>query len=203
LNTTLYTVGHSNHSLEDFVALLKLNAVTAICDVRSQPVSAYTPHFSREPLAAELCHHGIAYVFLGSHLGGRSGNKACYLNGRLQYTRVMREPTFATGIERVKNGMQNFRIALMCSEKDPLGCHRALLVGRHLFQEGINLQHILSTGLTESHSELESRLLELCNIPDSDMFRDRAACIADAYQIQGDRVAHADAEVAQDVGNKE
>jgi uncharacterized protein (DUF488 family) len=196
LNNALFTVGHSNHSLEDFIALLKLHDVTAIGDVRSQPVSAYTPHFSREPLAAALAQHAIAYVFLGGYLGGRSSNKACYQNGRLQYSRVMQEPSFATGIERVKSGMQQFRIALMCSEKDPLGCHRALLVGRRLFQDGINLQHILSTGQTESHPELETRLLELCKMADGDMFRDRDACIADAYQVQGDRVAHADEQPA-------
>jgi uncharacterized protein (DUF488 family) len=192
LNDALYTVGHSNHSLEDFVGLIKPNGVTAIADVRSQPVSAYTPHFSREQLSKALAVHGIAYVFLGDLLGGRSSNMACYQKGRLQYSRVMQEPSFEMGIARVKSGMQQFHIALMCSEKDPLGCHRALLVGRRLFQDGMNLQHILSTGQTESHAAMETRLLHLCKISDGDMFRDRAACIADAYQVQGDRVAHAD-----------
>ena len=192
MTDTLYTVGHSNHSLEEFVALLKLNNVTAIGDVRSQPVSAYTPHFSREPLAAALAQRGVAYVFLGDHLGGRSSNRACYRNGRLQYSLVMQEPAFERGVERLKAGMQQYRIALMCSEKDPLGCHRALLVGRRLFQDGIDLKHISATGQTESHAALELRLLEICKIPEGDMFRDRDACIADAYQVQGDRVAHAD-----------
>lgn len=196
MNDTIFTVGHSNHSLENFIALLKLHNVDAIGDVRSQPVSTYTPHFSREPLAAALAQRGIAYVFLGNYLGGRSTNKACYRNGRLQYNLVMQERSFATGVERLKSGMQQFRIALMCSEKDPLGCHRALLVGRHLFQEGIKLQHISATGQTESHASLELRLLEFCKIPEGDMFRDRDACIADAYQVQGDRVAHADEQQA-------
>jgi uncharacterized protein (DUF488 family) len=192
LNAKLYTVGHSNLSLEDFVSLLTLHGVTAIGDVRSQPVSSYTPHFSREPLAAALAKNGIAYVFLGNYLGGRSSNKACYQNGRLQYSRVMKEPSFATGIERVKTGMQQFRIALMCSEKDPLTCHRALLVGRRLSQDGVCVEHILSTGEAESQPALETRLLAKCKIPDGDMFRDREECIADAYRVQGDRVAHAD-----------
>ncbi len=196
MKNALFTAGHSNHSLEDFIALLKLHDVTAIGDVRSLLVSAFTPHFSREPLAAALAQHGIAYVFLGGYLGGRSNNKACYKRGRLQYSRVKQEPSFASGIERAKSGMQQFRIALMCSEKDPLGCHCALLVGRRLFQDGINLQHILSKGQAESHPELERRLLELCKMPDGDMFRDRDACIADAYQVQGDRVSHADEQPA-------
>ena len=86
----------------------------------------------------------------------------------------------------------------MCSEKDPLGCHRALLVGRHLFASGISVQHILANGLTETQPELETRLLALCKMPDGDMFRDRNECIADAYQMQGDRVAHADEELAHE-----
>lgn len=195
MNNHLYTVGHSNHSMDEFIALLTQHGVTAIGDVRSQPVSTYTPHFSKTPLSAALALHGIAYVYLGDYLGGRSNNKACYQNGRLQYSRVLKEPTFDTGIERVKTGLQQHCIALMCSEKDPLGCHRALLVGRRLFQDGVPVQHILADATTETHTALETRLLALCNLTDGDMFRTRDECVADAYQIQGDRVAHADEEL--------
>ena len=192
MNATIYTIGHSNHSLECFLDLLTLYGITAVADVRSQPVSSYTPHFSRDSLTTALTQQSISYVFLGQQLGGRSTNRACYKNGRLQYTRLAREPSFDSGISRVKKGMTQFRIALMCSEKDPLGCHRALLVGRKLFSDGINVQHILANGDLEPHAALEMRLLTHCKLPEGDMFRDRNDCIADAYQIQGDRVAHAD-----------
>lgn len=189
----ILTVGHSNHSLQGWLDLLTLHGVKAIADVRSNPVSAYTPHFSRDALAPALGRAGIAYVFLGDLLGGRSANPACYLNGRLQYARLAAEPSFASGIERLKSGMHRYQIALMCSEKDPLGCHRALLVGRRLHQDRVDVRHILADGMVETHAALETRMLGVCRLPDSDLFRDRAACIEDAYQIQGDRVAHADA----------
>ncbi len=192
MNDVLYTIGHSNHSLQGFSDLLTLYSITAVGDLRSQPVSSYTPHFSRDALDVALRQQGISYVFLGQQLGGRSANRACYKNGRLQYSQLAREPSFHAGIARVKKGMAQFRIALLCSEKDPLGCHRALLVGRKLFADGINVQHIHANGQLESHATLELRLLALCKLPEGDMFRDRSACIADAYQIQGNRVAHAD-----------
>jgi uncharacterized protein (DUF488 family) len=192
MNATIYTIGHSNHSMEGFLDLLTIYSITAVADVRSQPVSTYTPHFSRETLTTALAQQTISYVFLGQQLGGRSTNQACYKNGRLQYSRLAREPSFDSGISRVKRGIEQFRIALMCSEKDPLGCHRALLVGRRLFSDGINVQHILANSELEPHAALEMRLLTHCKLPEGDMFRDRNDCIADAYQIQGNRVAHAD-----------
>jgi len=192
MNATIYTIGHSNHSHAGFLDLLTLYSINAVADVRSHPVSSYTPHFSRDALAPALTQQGISYVFLGRLLGGRSANQACYKNGRLQYERLAREPSFEAGIARVKAGMAKFRIAMMCSEKDPLGCHRALLVGRRLFADGIHVQHIHANGDSESHAAFELRLLKLCKMPDGDMFRDRNDCIADAYQVQGNRVAHAD-----------
>jgi uncharacterized protein (DUF488 family) len=188
----IFTVGHSNHRIEVLMDLLQQHGVTAIVDVRSKPVSNYTPHFSRDALAPELHRHQVAYVFLGDCLGGRSANPDCYQKGRLQYAKLALEPAFEVGIDRVKKGMLQFRIALLCSEKDPLGCHRALLVGRRLFQDGLDVQHILVDGSLESHDALETRMLELCKQPSGDMFRDRNDCIADAYTIQGGRVAHAD-----------
>lgn len=188
----IFTVGHSNHSLEGWLDLLTLHGVKAIADVRSNPVSAYTPHFSRQALMPALARAGIAYVFLGDQLGGRSANPACYKNGRLQYARLAAEPSFEAGIDRIKAGMHRFQIALMCSEKDPLGCHRALLVGRRLHQDHVDVRHILADGLVETHAAMETRLLALCKLADNDLFRDRRACIEEAYQIQGDRVAHAD-----------
>lgn len=119
MNATIYTIGHSNHSLEGFLDLLTVHNITAVADVRSQPVSSYTPHFSRDLLAPALEQQGISYVFLGQQLGGRSTNQACYKNGRLQYSQLALEPSFDSGITRVKKGTEQFRIALMCSEKTP------------------------------------------------------------------------------------
>lgn len=188
----IFTIGHSNHSLTNFLSLLALHEITALVDVRSNPASSYTPHFSRTELEPNLTEGGISYVFLGNQLGGRTTNPGCYVKGRLQYAMLAREPAFESGIVRLKVGANQFRLALMCSEKDPLRCHRSLLVARRLHQDNIHVDHILASGKLESHRELENRLLALCGLSEIDMFRSRQEGIDDAYKIQGGRVAYAD-----------
>jgi uncharacterized protein (DUF488 family) len=192
MNSTIYTIGHSNHSIDTFISMLKQHGVTALGDVRSHPYSRYTPQFSRDALKISLANAGITYVFLGKELGARSPNPACYRQGRVQYSLLAQEPLFAEGIQRIKKGMERFSLALMCAEKDPLDCHRALLVGRKLFDLGVSVNHILSDRSLESHEKMEKRLLAFCKIPEGDMFRERDECLVDAYTIQCERVAYQD-----------
>lgn len=192
MNSTIYTIGHSNHSVEAFITMLKKYDVTALCDVRSHPYSRYTPQFSRDALKTALSEVGISYAFLGKELGARSPNPACYRQGKVQYDRLACEPLFADGIRRIEKGMARFCLALMCAEKDPLDCHRALLVGRKLFDLGVSVNHILSDRSLESHEKMEKRLLAFCKIPEGDMFRERDECLVDAYTIQCERVAYQD-----------
>ena len=117
-----------------------------------------------------LADAGIAYTFLGRELGARSDNPACYQEGKVQFDRLAQEPIFAEGIGRVIQGMQRYRIALLCAEKDPLDCHRALLVARKLSETGITISHIHADGVLESHQALESRLLAACKLPAGDLF---------------------------------
>lgn len=132
----LFTIGHSNHEIEAFIELLRRHRVSALGDVRSHPYSRFVPQYSREPLKAALAQAGVSYVFLGKELGGRSEDPACYRQGKVQYDGLARQPRFAAGIRRVMEGMQRCNIALMCAEKDPLECHRSLLVARKLFEAG-------------------------------------------------------------------
>jgi uncharacterized protein (DUF488 family) len=177
--------------------LLRLHGINALCDVRSHPYSRFAPQFSIEPLRATLANTEISYVFLGKELGARSENPACYRQGKVQYDRLAQEPNFAEGIKRVIQGMARYRIALMCSEKDPLDCHRALLVARKLFETGIQVSHILADGSLESHREFESRLLAACKLPEGDLFRGRDEFLLDAYVIQGEHVAYEDETMEQ------
>lgn len=188
----VYTVGHSNHSMAAFVALLRRHGVNAICDVRSHPYSRFVPQYSQEPLKKALATEGIAYVFLGKELGARSSNPACYKQGKVQFELLAHEPGFADGIKRVIQGIANYSIALMCAEKDPVDCHRGLLVARKLFESGIAVSHILVDGAVETHYAMESRLLAMFKLPEGDMFKNRADFVADAYMMQGERVAYQD-----------
>jgi uncharacterized protein (DUF488 family) len=192
MKSTLYTIGHSNHSIVAFIDLLRQYGVTALGDVRSHPYSRYAPQFSRDALKTSLAEAGITYVFLGKELGARSPNPACYRQGKVQYDRLALEPSFADGLERVRQGMERFCLALMCAEKDPLDCHRALLVARRLYETGIAVSHIRADEPLESQQDMESRLLALCKLPEGDMFKERDEFLTEAYAIQGERVAYQD-----------
>jgi len=188
----LYTIGHSNHEIATFLGLLRQHGVTAVGDVRSHPYSRYVPQYSRDALENALTDAGIAYVFLGKELGARSENPACYHEGKVQFDRLAQEPIFAEGIGRVVQGMQRHRIALMCAEKDPLDCHRALLVARKLFESGVPVSHIHADGALESQQAMESRLLAACKLPEADLFTSREEFVADAYRIRSEQIAYQD-----------
>lgn len=198
MKSAIYTIGHSNHEIASFIALLRQYDITALGDVRSQPYSRYVPQYSREQLKTTLAKAGITYVFLGKELGARSENPACYKQGKVQYELLAKEPTFLDGISRVIQGASRYRIALMCAEKDPIECHRALLVARKLFELGIPVSHVLANGSLEVHEAMESRLLSVCNFPESDMFKSRKEFLVDAYLIQGSRVAYQDETMAKE-----
>lgn len=197
MKSEIYTIGHSNHEIDFFIDLLHQYNITGIGDVRSRPYSLYVPQYSQEKLKSALAAAGIAYVFLGKELGGRSENPSCYDQGRIQYERLANEPAFLEGIDRLIQGSSRYRIALMCAEKDPIECHRSLLVARKLFQSGIPVNHILANGSLETHEALESRLLALCKLPEGDLFRSREEFIAEAYLIQGRRVAYRDEKMSK------
>ena len=170
----IFTIGHSNHSLEDFLALLSKHHVTAVADVRSAPWSRFNPHFSRNALSAALKARGIRYVYLGRELGGRPDDPALYdEGGHVRYERVARTSDFRAGIARVGGGATEHRIALMCAEKEPLDCHRTHLVARALDAEGVEVVHILADGGIERHAETMDRLAaDAGGKPDGDLFPD-------------------------------
>ena len=193
----LFTIGHSNHPIDAFIALLQRHGVSAVGDVRSHPYSRYAPQYSRDPLKTALARMGIAYAFLGKELGARSPDPDCYKRGKVQYDRLARQPQFAEGIKRVTKGLEQHRIALMCAEKDPLECHRTLLVARKLHEAGLEIAHIHADGSLEDHRTLESRLLGVCKLQEGDMFKQREELISEAYAIQGERVAYQDDNMAR------
>ena len=189
MRNKLFTIGHSTHSIENFVDLLLKRDITAVCDVRSMPYSRFNPQFNQEFLKKQLKAQGISYVFLGKELGARSANLSCYEDGKVQYSRLANEPLFREGLRRVQKGMQDHRIALMCSEKEPLDCHRTILVCRELRSHCIEIEHILANGELEAHSAAEMRLMDLLEIKE-DMFRDEKQCIEEAYEKQAKRIAY-------------
>ncbi|MDI9639550.1 DUF488 domain-containing protein [Geitlerinema splendidum] len=206
----LYTIGHSNHSIETLIGLLKQHDIAALADVRSHPYSRYLPHFNQASLKSSLQTAGIQYVFLGQELGARPSDPECYIEGKALYEKIAATELFAQGIQRLLKGAERYKIALMCAEKDPITCHRAILVCPHLRSLNLPIQHILKDGSLESHEQLESRLLKLhglenfeaskplqlslfsleepSNIPLKQ--RSREELLQEAYQKQGEQIAY-------------
>lgn len=195
---TIYTVGHSTHSSSAFLDLLRRHGITALADVRSSPYSRHNPQFNKEVLAGDLLAHGIKYVFLGRELGARSDDPACYVAGRVQYGRLAATALFRSGIERVEGGAAEYRIALMCAEKEPLDCHRTVLVARALAEDGFEIQHIHADGKLEPHTAAMERLLDLVGLPHEDMFRSRDELLSEALVRQEERIAYVDEKLASE-----
>ncbi|MEW6248034.1 MAG: DUF488 domain-containing protein [Nitrospirota bacterium] len=190
MNDVLYTIGHSTHTAEKVIELLRQHGVTAVADVRSQPYSRMNPQFNREPFSSRLKDAGIAYVFLGRELGARSEDRSCYENGKVRYDLLARTPLFAAGLERILRGMKTQTIALMCAEKDPITCHRAILICRHLASREVEIAHILEDGRLESQDEAVLRLLRELGLSEPDLFRSRDEAVAEAYARRGEQIAY-------------
>lgn len=187
----IYTIGHSNHPIERFLALLRQHGIDALADVRSTPYSRFNPQFRKETLQTSLAEAGIRYVFLGEELGARSKDPSCYdPAGRVSYTRLATTESFRRGLERLLTGMRDHRIAIMCAERDPLECHRTILVSRELEKAGASVTHILADGALEPHRHAMERLAAALKLASTDLFRTPDELIEDAYEKQGQRIAY-------------
>jgi hypothetical protein len=157
-----YSIGHSNHSIETFVRMLRAQSVNCIVDVRSAPYSRRHPQFNRESIKTDLQLADIRYLYLGDKLGARHSTPSVLTpEGRVDFSRVRLLPAFQAGIDRVIGGIQKgLRIALMCAERDPFDCHRFVLVSRELAGRMVRVEHILSLGQIVSQEHLEKRLLQ-------------------------------------------
>ncbi len=186
----VFAIGHSTLPYERFIALLRQAGVNAVADVRTSPFSRHFPQFNRDALKDELRLDGVSYVFLGKELGGRPTDRMLYSEGVADYEKMARCDEFGKGLGRVVEGAKKYRIALMCSEHDPVDCHRCLLVSRALSTKGARVSHILSNGAIASQSQIEDRLLQLAGRDSNDLFarpeerlaaayRDRARVVAD------------------------
>ncbi|MFM9842409.1 MAG: DUF488 family protein [Dongiaceae bacterium] len=182
--TTVYTIGHSNHPRERFAALLRGAEITALADVRSTPFSRRHPQFSKPVLAAALRQEGIAYAYLGEELGGMRKDPALLRGGAPDYDKIAATESFQHGLDRVIDGAGRHRIALMCAEREPLDCHRFLLVSRHLALRGTRINHILGDGSIEAHDDTLRRLLAKTHLDAGELFAEGTpaeAVVARAY----------------------
>ena len=183
----LLTIGHSNHPIERFMALLGAAGVTAIVDVRSLPASRRYPWFSAARLKDHLAQASIAYIAMGDALGGRPRDDSLFRDGVADYDAMARTPEFRAGIDRVIGASTRARCCLMCAEREPLDCHRCLLVAPALVARGLQIGHVIGDGSIVPHEAIEERLLA----EGDDLFADdRADRLTQAYSRRAKAVAY-------------
>lgn len=208
----IFTIGHSNHTIETFIELLHQHQVTALADVRSSPYSRRFPQFNQSALKTALKTANIAYVPLGDNLGARPRDRNCYINGMARYDLIAATEAFKVGLNRLIQGSEKYQISLMCAEQDPIVCHRAILICPHLKNAGLEIYHIHKNGDLESNEDLENRVLKQNNlyklsadlennIKQLSLFDlqpiqtlkkplSRAELVEKAYQLQSEKVAY-------------
>lgn len=159
----LYTIGHSLHSIDQFIELLNSHDINCIVDVRSTPYSKFSPQFNINEFKKFLNINRKYYIFMGEEFGARRSESSLYdINGLLDFEKVIKSTFFQAGIKRVKSGLnKGYKIAFMCTEKDPLDCHRSILVGRAFHDEKFEVLNIHEDGSVENQNDLEERLLNL------------------------------------------
>ncbi len=197
LGKRLFSVGHSHHRIEVFVALLRGAGITAVADVRSSPYSRRLPQFNRGELEAELRANEIAYLYLGNQLGGRPPSAELYdQNGVVDYERVRQTAAFRQGLTQLVRALKQDTIALLCAEEDPLDCHRGLMIAPALTELGIAPRHLRKDGAAETMTEMEERLLKKTKLAarlEPDLFAPlptRAELLAEAYRVLAGKKAY-------------
>lgn len=178
--------------MERLLDLLTLHEISAVADVRSTPSSKFAPQFNRPSLNRMLQAAGIGYVFLGEELGARSSDPRMYVDGKVQYRRLADTPEFNVGINRLEVGASRGRVAILCSEQDPLDCHRTILISRVLVERGKRVMHILKDGRTETHFEAIARLRERHKLNQPSLLDTEEELVARALELQEAEIAYVD-----------
>jgi uncharacterized protein (DUF488 family) len=187
--STLFSIGHSNHPIGKFLALLEQHRIEVLADVRSTPFSRFNPQFNRGRLEESLRELGIGYLYLGEELGARSKDPAHFEGGRVSYAKLAASAPFKRGLEQLLSQARTQRVAMMCAEREPLDCHRTILVAREAEKAGASVTHILSNGSLEKNRSTLERLATHLKLPQNDLFQDDEQRLESACEKQAARIA--------------
>ncbi len=162
LEKVIYTVGHSTHPIAYFAELLEMHHINCVVDVRTVPASRYNPQFNREPLSNYLQKRGVRYLHFEREFGARQTDPSVFDdNNRVDFEKFRQTPAFTEGVERLERGIEkNYCIALMCSEAEPLDCHRFSMISVGLIEAGFTVKHIIKDKSIKENTELEAELLK-------------------------------------------
>lgn len=148
-DTTLYSIGHGNKTIDVFIEELKAFDIEYLIDIRSKPFSKWSPHFNQNEIKHFLEKNAIKYVYLGDILGGLPQDRTCYNDGgQVVYDLIKDKDFFKEGLKRLLTANEkNIKLTIMCSESKPDECHRTKLIGQELLRNGISLKHIINKDL--------------------------------------------------------
>ena len=180
----LWSIGHSIHSYDDFIDLLRSARISAVADVRSRPYSGYNPHFNRDRIQAELESNQIRYVYLGTELGAYREGSELETDATDDFQTISSSQLFQKGLDRLLEGARKYRLAMMCGEKDPMTCHRTHLIERALRTRApeISVDHLEAEGTIETKAQFESRLMRTNGVDEEDLFMTRDELVTEAYR---------------------
>jgi uncharacterized protein (DUF488 family) len=195
-NKVIYTIGHSTHELDDFLNLLVKNSISCIVDVRSIPFSTRVPHFNKEELRQYLETNDIVYLHFPKAFGARHKDpKLLDETGRVDFEKVRQTDSFREGVDKLYYCVEHgYKVSLMCSEANPLDCHRFSMISYQLVKEGFLVNHILKDGSVIDNSDLEQRLLDKYSqkISDESLFENGNICAASlidlAYKLRNKEI---------------
>lgn len=158
----IYTIGHSNYTVERLIDMLKHYNINCVVDIRGTPYSKYNVQFDKETIRYTLSKAGFIYIYMAKELAAKRINKQSYNEeGYSDFEKVIKENEFIEGIERLKNGCnKGYKIALLGAMQEPIRCHRSILVGRALRENGFNVKHILDDYSIASQEDIEQMLLD-------------------------------------------
>ena len=191
-NNILYTIGHSNHTISHFIGLLECHKINMVVDVRSAPYSRYCSQFNKNDISSSLEAVNIQYMFLGRKLGARPNVPECYEGGCVDFKLIAERKEFKDGLGLLLTCIGKYHIALMCAEKEPLECHRTVLICRKLNENNLSIKHILEDGRIEDHHDTERRLVKMLKI-ELTLFEPgkmESDLIEQAYDQQSQNISH-------------
>lgn len=188
----IYSVGHSNYEADKFITILQSFSIDVVADVRSAPYSKYCPQFNKETIEQLLKNSGIKYLYLGKELGARPTDQSCYVDAIVSFEELKLSKSFQQGISRLLDGIKKHNIAIMCSEKEAINCHRAILISRVLKEKGITVKHILSETESINQKDLEAMLLKKFEMEKTlfDKASSRQTDIDEAYKKQENLICY-------------
>lgn len=195
--TSVFTIGYAAFNIDDFIGVLKDHKISHLIDVRSNPVSEYFNDYNSFNLEPKLKQHNIIYENLALEFGARQANKEFFFkSGFVDFEKFTQSEPFNNGLAKIRNGLkQDTNFVLMCAEKDPINCHRSIMIAHAMQKNGIEVLHILSDGQLQPQSEINKRLLELY-FPDRNQLNlfaqsfDEQELIEQAYKKQNEKIGY-------------